>query len=404
MNVVSLQDRISPPAPAISQKISDAKVSGETGVVDSNGGATKVDFQSVLLNANDNLQKERQAVSGGDLSSAKNYEDFLEKLSANKNSDRVPKNTLDKDDFLKLFVTQLQNQDPLKPQDGAEMASQLAQFNSVEQMMNVNKGLERLEQAQNASQSINYMNYIGKDVVVNGGRVKFDHTGIGDVTFSTEHPVTTSNLEVRDSAGKIVATKNLGNIPQGSHKLQWEGLSKDGEKLPSGNYSFTITAADANGVNVPVEISSKVKVTGVDMAADKASFYTSLGKLKFEDIAAIGEKDFVAPANSGKSANGEQPSSGKTAGSALPGEGAPNSPAGATPAKPGEQQQENLAQPAKAQESAKAPASDKSAQAEPDRAGASPSRSPADPTYLGPVGFNPAGEPFPGQIPPPAKS
>ena len=384
MNIPSVQDRISPPAAAISQKISDAKVSVDQGAIDSNGGATKVDFQSVLLNANGDLQKERQAQSGGDLSSAKNYEDFLEKLSANKNSDRVPKTTLDKDDFLKLFITQIQNQDPLKPQDGAEMASQLAQFNSVEQMVNVNKGLERLEHAQNASQAMNYMNYIGKDVTVAGGRVKFDNTGIGDVKFTTEHPVTTSNLEVRDSAGTLVASKNLGNIPQGSHQLQWEGLTKNGEKLPSGNYSFTITAADVNGVAVPVEISSKVKITGVAMGGEKAEFFTNLGKLKFEDIAAIGEKESVAPIGASQGAAG---------GLGAPTDGRPTTLANAAAVPPGVVAGTDSAQPPeKIAPAGKAKASEKSEATAP---AANSQHSAADPSYLMPLGSGRAGEPFP---------
>jgi flagellar basal-body rod modification protein FlgD len=402
MNVVSLQDRISPPAAAISQKISDASVTTEAAGVDSNGGVAKVDFQSVLLNANDETKKARLAQSTGDLSSAKNYEDFLEKLSANKNSDRVPKNTLDKDDFLKLFVTQMQNQDPLKPQDGAEMASQLAQFNGVEQMMNVNKGLERLEQAQNASQAIAYMNYIGKDVVVDGGRVKFDNSGIGDVTFSTDHPVTTSNLEVRDSTGKLVASKDLGYVDQGSHKLQWEGLTKDGEKLPSGNYAFTITAADVNGVNVPVQISTKVKVTGVEMGGDKAEFYTSLGKLKFDDIAAIGEKIEVATATPAKVMGGEpgQSPTGKSPDGAV----TQNSAGPVAPGNSQTQQQDNSAQQMKAKEPEKTPSQEKSVTQNSSAAAVPPGISPADPAYLAPIGFGRAGEPFPGKQGPPSKS
>lgn len=307
MNSLTLQDRISPPAQPIARNISDAKVSDPSGAVDSNGGNSKVDFQSVLTNANTGVQKERQAKSGSDLSSAKNYEDFLEKLSANRNSDRVPKNTLEKDDFLKLFITQLQNQDPLKPQDGAEMASQLAQFNSVEQMMNVNKGLERLEKAQATSQAVNYLNYIGKEVAVSGGRVKFDDAGIGDVKFSLERPVTASTLEVRDMAGQLVATKELGSISAGNHQLQWDGLAKDGAKLPSGNYSFSITATDIGGAAVPADITSKVKVTGVDMGSENAEFYTTLGKLKFRDIAAIGDKGFSAGMQAAPEGNATSP-------------------------------------------------------------------------------------------------
>jgi len=50
-----------------------------------------------------------------------------------------PKGILDKDDFLKLFVAQMQKQDPSAPMDNAQMMAQMASFSSVEQMANLTK-------------------------------------------------------------------------------------------------------------------------------------------------------------------------------------------------------------------------------------------------------------------------
>lgn len=58
-------------------------------------------------------------------------------------ADSGSKNNLDKNTFMTLLVAQLKNQDPLAPQDGAQFLAQLAQFNSVEQLININDKLNQ---------------------------------------------------------------------------------------------------------------------------------------------------------------------------------------------------------------------------------------------------------------------
>lgn len=71
---------------------------------------------------------------------------------------------LGKDAFLKLLITQLQNQDPTNPMDDREFIAQMAQFSSLEQMQNMTKAMESLLLSQQQSQLMGYTNFIGKDV------------------------------------------------------------------------------------------------------------------------------------------------------------------------------------------------------------------------------------------------
>ena len=69
--------------------------------------------------------------------------------------------TLGKDDFLKLLVIQLKNQDPLEPLKNEDFIAQLATFNSLEQMTNLNKSFEGML----ALQTLSYASsFIGKEV------------------------------------------------------------------------------------------------------------------------------------------------------------------------------------------------------------------------------------------------
>lgn len=286
-----IQQRISPLDPGQKSKdVNQLKVKDPTKAVE--GDENKVDFKSLILNSNRDLKKKNQAVKNGDLSGAESYEDFLESLNKQTKQGKLPKNNLSKDDFLTLFVTQLQAQDPLNPKDGAEMASQLAQFNSLEQMLKMNTGLETLSNKTSEGHALQYINFIGKEVSVSDGRVKIDHGTLSNSTFNVAMPVGRSIMEVRDNQGKVVATKELGALDAGEHKISWDRLDQEGKTVEDGIYSFSVKIYGKNNQEMDAPISSCIKITGVDMKDPSSSFYTEFGKIGMADISEIGIQGF----------------------------------------------------------------------------------------------------------------
>lgn len=83
---------------------------------------------------------------------------------ANQQTTRSPNPELGKDEFIKILMTQLQNQDPLSPMDDREFISQMATFSSLEQMMNMASSIDTLVQSQLISPVIQYSHMIGKVV------------------------------------------------------------------------------------------------------------------------------------------------------------------------------------------------------------------------------------------------
>jgi flagellar basal-body rod modification protein FlgD len=77
--------------------------------------------------------------------------------------------TLGKDEFLKLFTNQLRYQDPLKPMDSTEFTAQLAQFSSLEQLFNLNSGVEQLLSFQSSLNNGMVASFIGKSVTTQDG-------------------------------------------------------------------------------------------------------------------------------------------------------------------------------------------------------------------------------------------
>jgi flagellar basal-body rod modification protein FlgD len=89
----------------------------------------------------------------------------VSKYQANsKTQSRTPSAELGKDDFLKLLVTQLQNQDPMNPMEDMDFIGQMAQFSSLEQMLNLTKQVETITTAINANAATQAMLYLGTTV------------------------------------------------------------------------------------------------------------------------------------------------------------------------------------------------------------------------------------------------
>ncbi len=73
-------------------------------------------------------------------------------------------NVMGKDDFLRLLIAQLQNQDPLNPMEDKEFISQMANFSSLEQMANLNKSMEGFIETQNKMNVLSLQQYLGSNL------------------------------------------------------------------------------------------------------------------------------------------------------------------------------------------------------------------------------------------------
>jgi len=157
---------------------------------------------------------------------------------------------LGQDDFLKLLVTQLSNQDPLNPLDGQQFAAQLAQFSSVEQLVNIGSTVEQngatmdlLNQTTNAGIA---SSLIGSTVEALGNDFSFDGDGSVPISFELDANASDVSIEIRDAAGNLVRTLSLGANDVGRHDYDWDGKNDDGATVQAGQYTFDITAKDSN--------------------------------------------------------------------------------------------------------------------------------------------------------------
>ena len=169
---------------------------------------------------------------------------------------------LGKDTFMTLLVTQMSNQDPLKPQDDTQMLAQLAQFSSLEQLTNLNTKASTANGTLGAINVTNAVSYIGKSVVAGGDKISKTDTSCSTVYYTLPDNVASVKAHIYDASKKIVDTVTLTATGEGEHDFVWDGANSQGE-LPEGHYSVGFEARDANGK--VVQVGSKVagSVSGV---------------------------------------------------------------------------------------------------------------------------------------------
>lgn len=104
-------------------------------------------------------------------------------LANKQEKDRQPNDVLGKDDFLKLLITQLQNQDPTEPMKDKEFISQMSAFTSLEQTGNMNSLLERFIDSQSQNILTSQANMIGKQITwAKPGAEEGEETTVSNVT------------------------------------------------------------------------------------------------------------------------------------------------------------------------------------------------------------------------------
>lgn len=183
---------------------------------------------------------------------------------------------LGKDDFLKLLVEQLKNQDPLNPLDGTEFASQLAQFSSVEQLTNMNTNLEAsVTTNQLMAQSIGNSlatTMIGKEIKAAGNTLQWDGENDLRFGFTVGTVGLKSTVKIFNADGELVKQIDSTDIPAGDTSLTWDGTNLSGRTVEKGKYTFKVEVVDAN--EKAMENSSFVlgNITGVRFTASGTVF------------------------------------------------------------------------------------------------------------------------------------
>jgi len=185
----------------------------------------------------------------------------------------------DKEAFLQLLLTQLENQNPLDPVDTTEYTSQLVSYSQLEQQMNTNDKLDSLVSALSNSSSFSVFSYLGTDVGIDSNASSMQ-SGKADWTYTIDDAATDVNITVKNAAGETIGTYAAGDAEAGTYAFSIEN-SELGTSLDEGTPLYlTVTATDENGDTVTTSTAGKVKVTAVE--SNNGTTTLSAGDLEFD--------------------------------------------------------------------------------------------------------------------------
>lgn len=169
-----------------------------------------------------------------------------------------------KNEFLKLLVAQLKHQDPMNPSNGQELAAQLAQFSSLEQLTQIGATLEghgsSLEGVISSVQSSGAQAMLGRTVLAASDQVLVRDGADTRARVAVGDHGGEATLKVYDGSGKVVATRELGTLGAGQHDLDFDKLVPG---LPNGQYTFKVDVVDAKGADVASQTYTTGRVDGV---------------------------------------------------------------------------------------------------------------------------------------------
>lgn len=173
---------------------------------------------------------------------------------------RQPSTEVGKDEFLKLLIAQLQNQDPTNPEDSSEFAAQLAQYSSVEQQIAIRAGIDKLVAASEKTETttdptanLDPAGLLGREVVVFGSQIEVDEN-LAPIELPLRNATTATEVNVRiidsngtvryegsilerDAEGRAIAMRpgdhsfdfdpREHNLPEGVYRVEFSAVGTD---------------------------------------------------------------------------------------------------------------------------------------------------------------------------------
>jgi flagellar basal-body rod modification protein FlgD len=187
------------------------------------------------------------------------------------------------DRFLTLLVTQLKNQDPLNPQDNAQITSQMAQISTVSGIDKLNATMQSVAASFSAGQTLQATSMIGRGVLAPANVLQLQNgAAVGGVELAQAADAVA--VSIRDGSGQLMHKVDLGAQAAGVIGFQWDGVTDSGATAAAGSYKFTVEAMQG-GKKIDATALAGGVVSGVTISKSGVALNVSgVGQVPVTDV------------------------------------------------------------------------------------------------------------------------
>lgn len=204
-------------------------------------------------------------------------------------------NELGQTAFLELMITQMENQDPLSPQENSEFIAQLAQFSSVEGLERLNSNFDSFTSSFISNQALQASSLVGRSVSVPSSEATLVEGNFVGGTIDLPAGTTDMSMNIYNNQGLLVEQIPMGAQSAGDVVFRWDGKRMEingeltdwqsAEPLSTGEYRFEVIASqDGEPLQLETALTANVNSVTSDANGQLVLNLSGLGAVSINDV------------------------------------------------------------------------------------------------------------------------
>jgi flagellar basal-body rod modification protein FlgD len=216
-------------------------------------------------------------------------EQLYQALGLSRELETKKDNSLQLEDFLELMVTELTHQDPFKPMENSELASQISQFATVSGIDELNSSFSGFADSMISDQALKATNIVGRNVLVPVNTGNLEAGGSINGVVGISEPASDVTVRISDASGALIREIQLGTQSKGEVNFSWDGLDESGEAVAPGQYKVEASAkVDGETVSPYTLLEARVNSVSIGGVGQGLTVnLAGLGPVSFDSVAEI---------------------------------------------------------------------------------------------------------------------